>query len=431
MNPSDPLVVAPAGPLRGTVIVPGDKSVSHRAVLLAAMAHGTTTIRGALESEDVAATLAAVRALGAVVETDGGGALRVTGGDWCDATVPLDCGNAGTAARLLMGSLASRASATLVGDASLTRRPMARVLRPLRAMGARVEGGPTLPVRVERAALHGMEWESEVASAQVKSAVLLAALSAEGSTTYVERQPTRDHTERLLRAMGAAVDSEPDGSATRIRVRPSRLHPVEVDVPRDLSSAMPWVVAAALVPGSDLTLPDVGLNAGRVGALEVLRRMGAALDVCAADEVAHDEEPRGTVRVRCGGLRGTRVDAADVPALVDELPLLAVAAGFAEGETVISGAAELRVKESDRIRATVAGLRALGFDADERPDGMVVAGGGPRTRPRAPVASQGDHRIAMAFAIAGLRVGAVVCDTACVSTSYPGFANTLLELSRG
>ncbi len=307
---------------------------------------------------------------------------------------------------------------------------MARVLRPLSAMGARLRGGPTLPVEVCRASLHGVTWEAEVASAQVKSAVLLAGLAADGDTVYVEVAATRDHTERLLRAMGADLDVAVSDAGVRIRVRRSTLRAIDVDVPGDASSAVPWMVAAAVVPGSDVVLPGVGLNPCRTGAFSVLARMGAGIDVD-EDPVDRAFEPRGCVRVRAGGLRGTTIAPSEVPALVDELPALAVAAAFADGETRVTGAQELRVKESDRIRAMVDGLRTLGFDADERPDGMILAGGGPRRPPRGPVDSHGDHRVAMALAIAGLRVGVTVLDTSCVRSSYPGFANTLLELTRG
>lgn len=413
-------VVQPApGPLVGRVRVPGDKSISHRGLLLGALARGTTRIDGLLESEDTRATRAAVRALGADVRDEGGLTL-VTGAPWQDATTTLDCGNSGTTARLLLGALAPRANATLTGDASLSRRPMARVARPLAAMGASVEGGTTLPLTVRRRALHGIDWTAEVPSAQVKSAVLLAGLAAEGGTTYRETVPTRDHTERMLAAMGAAIVSK-DGV---IVLEPGPLGSIDLTVPGDISSAAFWLVAASLVARSDVTLEGVGLNPARTGVLAVLARMGAALTVAPRSGV----EAWGDVNVRGSTLRGTVIQGDEIPTLIDELPVLAVAAAFAEGETVIRDAAELRVKESDRIATTVAGLRALGFDADERPDGMVIAGGGPRRPATSAVPSHGDHRIAMAFAIAGLRVGATLDDVACVGTSYPGFFQTLSEV---
>lgn len=419
---SEPLVVEPSGPLRGVVGVPGDKSISHRCLLLGALAEGTTRATGWLDSEDIAATRAAVEALGAVVEVDAAGALSVTGARWHDASREIACGNSGTTARLLLGALAPRAGATLTGDASLVRRPMARVLRPLVHMGARFEGGGTLPLRVLPSRLHGADLLAEVASAQVKSAVLLAGLAAEGPTSWTEGVPTRDHTERMLAAMGAELTQDHG----KVCLRPGRLAAIELVVPGDISSAAFWLVAGTLVPGSDLLLPGVGINPTRTGILDALARMGADIEISTSSSF----EPTATLRVRSASLRGTVLSGAEIPRLVDELPVLAVAAAFAEGETVIADAAELRVKECDRIAATVAGLRALGFDADERPDGMVIAGGGPRRPPTGPVSTRGDHRIAMAFVIAGLRVGAHVSETASIATSYPTFLTTLEETSR-
>lgn len=410
------LVVRPASaPLEGRLTVPGDKSISHRALLFGALARGTTRIVGLLESEDVLCTLAAVRALGCDAS-----ARHVTGAPWRDAGV-LDCGNSGTTARLLLGALAPRASAVLDGDASLRRRPMRRVLEPLARLGAAFQGGPTLPITVVRQPLVGATVEATVASAQVKSAVLLAGLGAEGETRYVERVATRDHTERLLSAMGAPIRRDGD----TIIVSGGLLDAQVVTVPGDISSAAFWMVAAAIVPGSDLVLEDVGLNPTRTGVLDVLRAMGA--DITVEERAA--AEPIGTVRVRGGSLRGTTIAGALIPRLIDELPVLAVAAAYAEGETFIRDAAELRVKESDRIATTVAGLRALGVDAEAAPDGMRIRGNPGAVPTGAPIASDGDHRIAMAFAIAGLRVGTTVTDTACIATSYPSFPSTLARLS--
>jgi 3-phosphoshikimate 1-carboxyvinyltransferase len=410
------IVARPApAPLRGRIQVPGDKSISHRAVLFGALARGTTRIRGLLEAEDVASTLAAVRALGCDASVN-----AVTGAPWRDVG-EIDCGNSGTTARLLLGALAPRAGATLRGDASLQRRPMRRVLDPLTRMGAVFSGGPTLPVTVHARDLHGVEVEAAVASAQVKSAVLLAGLAAQGETRYREPVATRDHTERLLGAMGASILREGD----TIVVRPGPLEAIEIPVPGDISSAAFWMVAAALIPGSDLVIEGVGLNPTRTGALDVLRAMGADISV---DE-RPAPEPIGDVRVRGGPLRATAIGGALIPRLIDELPVLAVAAAFADGETRITDAAELRVKESDRIATTVAGLRALGVEADARPDGLVVRGNPAATPTGATVDSEGDHRIAMAFLIAGLRVGTQVSNTACISTSYPGFPSLLARFS--
>ncbi|MDP2314333.1 MAG: 3-phosphoshikimate 1-carboxyvinyltransferase [Pseudomonadota bacterium] len=413
------LTVRPAPhPLRGRLRVPGDKSISHRAVLFGALARGTTRITGLLEGEDVLATLAAVRALGCDASP-----THVTGAPWRDVGV-LDCGNSGTTARLLLGALAPRAGATLDGDASLRRRPMRRVLDPLTGMGAAfaaAPGGATLPIRVEKRRLSGVTVNATVASAQVKSAVLLAGLGAEGETTYVEPVATRDHTERLLAAMGAPLRREGQG----IVISEGPLEALAITVPGDISSAAFWMVAAAIVPGSDLVIEGVGLNPTRTGILDVLTRMGVVIDI----EPEAGPEPFGTVRVRGGGLRGTRIDGALIPRLIDEIPVLAVAAAFAEGETTFADAAELRVKESDRVATTVAGLRALGIDADGRPDGLVVRGTPNATPTGASIESAGDHRIAMAFAIAGLRLGADVRDTACIATSYPSFSSTLARFA--
>lgn len=411
------LTVRPAPhPLRGRLRVPGDKSISHRALLFGALARGTTRIAGLLEAEDVHATLAAVRALGCDAST-----TQVVGASWRDAGV-IDCGNSGTTARLLLGALAPRAGATLTGDTSLRGRPMRRVLDPLGRMGACFTGGPGLPITVEKRRLSGVTLEATVASAQVKSAVLLAGLGADGETRYVEPIATRDHTERLLTAMGAPLRRE----GTTIIVTSGALECLDITVPGDISSAAFWMVAAAIVPGSDVIVEGVGLNPTRTGVLDVLRDMGVSIEV----EVVDAPEPYGTVRVRGGELRGTRIAGALIPRLIDEIPVLAVAAAFAEGETTFADAAELRVKESDRVATTVAGLRALGIDADARPDGLVVRGR-PGAAPVETVVidSAGDHRIAMAFAIAGLRLGVHLPNTACVATSYPSFGSSLARFA--
>lgn len=418
------LAVTPLGrPLRARVRVPGDKSISHRALLLGAMADGVTPIRGLLLADDVRRTLGALRALG--VEAD---ARSVRGGAWSDAGV-IECGNSGTTARLLLGALAGRAGGTLVGDASLSRRPMGRLVKLLAGMGARVEGGDTLPLTVRRGALTGANVLAKVASAQVKSAVLLAGLHAEGTTRYVEPVPSRDHTERMLEAMGARFRREtvrldgPSGSfeAEAKVIEPGPLQGVPIHVPGDFSSAAFWLVAAAILPGSDVVVEDVGLNPTRTGLLDVLRAMGAGVSVVDRGGA----EPIGDVRVRGAGLRGVEIAGALVPRLIDELPILAVAAAFAEGETVVRDAAELKVKESDRIAAVVDGLRAMEVDAEPLADGFRVRGG---VGCGAAVDSRGDHRIAMAFAVAGLRTGMMVNDVGCVDTSYPDFPRVLDEV---
>lgn len=407
-------------PLRARLRVPGDKSITHRAFLLGALGTGPTTVTGALDAEDTRRTLDAVRALGATVEPlpprppFHGPGWRIVPAPWRDAGT-VDCGNSGTTARLLLGALAPRAGATLVGDASLSRRPMRRVLDPLRAMGAAITGDDRLPITVARAALHGVDWTAAVPSAQVKSAVLLAGLGAEGTTRYVEPVATRDHTERFLVAMGAALGRAGDA----LVLHPGPLRGLPVDVPGDISAAAFWLCAAAADPDGDVAVDDVGLNPGRTGVIEVLTAMGARVEV----EERPGVEPVGRVRVRGGGLRGVRIDGARIPRLIDELPAIAVAAALAEGETVVADAAELRVKESDRVEAIVAMVRAFGVEAEARPDGFVIVGG-TGGRPGV-VQSHGDHRIAMAGALLVRRFGGTVEDTACVATSYPDFFRQL------
>lgn len=398
--------------------VPGDKSISHRALLFGALAGGTTRVTGLLEAEDVGRTMRAVEQVGAQVARVGA-SVEVTGAAWHPGGV-IDCGNSGTTARLLLGALAGRADATLTGDASLSRRPMRRVVEPLSRMGGRFAGSETLPVTVQASRLLGITWTAQVASAQVKAAVLLAGLAAEGHTVYLEPIATRDHTERMLRGMGARLSVDPG----RIAVARSDLQAVDVEVPGDISSAAFWLVAAAIHPGARLTVAGVGLNPTRLGVLNVLRRMGAEVSVCERGGI----EPIGDVTVIGGDLRGTEIGGAEIPTLIDELPVLAVAAAFAEGETVVRDAAELRVKESDRIAAIVAGLRAIGVEAEASPEGLRVFGGGARG---GRVVTEGDHRIAMAFSIAGLRVPVQVSETDSIRTSYPDFLATLARITRG
>ncbi|MSQ00727.1 MAG: 3-phosphoshikimate 1-carboxyvinyltransferase [Myxococcales bacterium] len=412
--------VALAVPLRAGLRfpVPGDKSVSHRALLLGAMAEGTTRIRGLLDAEDVGRTAVAVAQVGARVERRGGDVF-VTGGAWRDAG-RIECGNSGTTARLLLGALAPRAGATLVGDPSLSRRPMQRVLGPLAAMGARCEGGVTLPITVVAAPLRGGHFRAQVASAQVKSAVLLAGLAADGETSWTEPTPTRDHTERMLRGMGAPLQCVGADGGTRLTVSRATLYAADIVVPGDISSAAFWFVAAA-VAGVSLTIEGVGVNPTRTGVLEVLRRMGADVQI----EPLGGIEPIANVTVSAAGLRGVEIGGGEVPTLIDELPILAIAAAFAEGDTVVRDAAELRVKESDRVAAVVAGLRAMGVAADAGPDGFVVRGGRGQAGGTALIETHGDHRIAMAFSIAGLFRRVALSETASIDTSYPGFLERL------
>jgi 3-phosphoshikimate 1-carboxyvinyltransferase len=422
----------PSGPLRGKLRPPSDKSVSHRAALIAAMGEGETAIEGYLDSADTRSTLTAVGALGAEVEGVSVVAVeptvRIRGvGLRGAASASIDTGNAGTLLRLLPGWLAGQEGGawTLDGDDSIRRRPVDRIVEPLRAMGARLlcREDRLPPLEVKGAPLHGISYEPPVASAQVKSCLLLAGLSAEGETRVAEPLPTRDHTERMLAAAGAEVKR----SGGAVSVRPAaRLEPGEIVVPGDFSSAAFFLVAALLVSGSDVALTGVGLNPTRTGLLGILGRMGAEIEV--APEGERGGEPIGRIRARPAELRGTEVGGADVPLAIDELPLLALAACFAEGTTRIRDAGELRRKESDRIATVTEALSALGGRVEATEDGMAIEGGGLRG---GVVRSHGDHRIAMLGAIAGLasREGVEVDGIDAAAVSYPGFEADLTSLS--
>lgn len=411
----------PGRTLQGSVRVPGDKSVSHRALMLSALAGGRSHIRGFLEGEDTRATAAVLQKLGVLIEVPADGERVVHGvglhGLRGTAEV-LDCGNAGTGMRLLSGLLAGQAfDSTLVGDASLSKRPMRRVTEPLALMGARIDtqdGLPPLHVHGGQG-LHGIRYTLPVASAQVKSALLLAGLYAEGETEVIEPHPTRDYTERMLAAFGWPITFEPG------RARLSGRHTLsatDVDVPADFSSAAFFLVAGSIVPGSELRLPAVGLNPRRTGLLQALRLMGA--DIRVENERESGGEPVGDLIVRYAPLHGIELPEALVPDMIDEFPALFVAASVARGRTVVRGAAELRVKESDRIATMAAGLRAIGAAIEETPDGAVIDGG---ALAGGEVDSHGDHRIAMSFAVAGLVSQGSIrindCDN--VATSFPRF----------
>lgn len=414
-------VSAPAGALHGEVAVPGDKSVSHRAIMLAAIADGTSHIHGFLEGADTCATAAIFRRLGVRMDAPASGERVVHGAGLRGLKAPdaeLDCGNAGTAMRLLAGLLAGqRFDSTLVGDASLSRRPMRRVIEPLARMGARIEAatGGLPPLRIRGSALRGVDYTTPVASAQVKSAVLLAGLYAEGATQVHETQPTRDYTERMLAAFGYPIGFGPGRAQLE---GGHRLHATEVMVPADFSSAAFFIVAATLVPGSELRLRNIGLNPRRTGLLQVLRAMGA--DIIEENRRESGGEHVADLVVRHARLRGTEVPVSTVPDMIDEFPALFVAAAAAEGTTTIRGAQELRVKESDRIAVMAAGLRGLGARVEETPDGAVIEGGALQG---GEVDAQGDHRCAMALAVAGaIARGPVhIRDCANVATSFPGF----------
>jgi 3-phosphoshikimate 1-carboxyvinyltransferase len=422
--------IEPVPALVGHVAVPGDKSISHRAVLVGAVAEGETRILGFGRSADTESTIGAVRALGVEVFEDDVDELRVRGRGLRGLEAPgeaIDCGNAGTLMRILAGVLAGqKGTFELVGDASLSGRPMERVAVPLRRMGAgvRTTDGHA-PVVVDGAELHGIDYELPVPSAQVKSAILLAGLAAEGETTVVERLPTRDHTERLLERAGATVRRRP----TSVSVRGAeRLVLDTVEIPGDLSSAAPLLVAALTVPGSELTVHGVGLNPRRTGLLDVLERMGARIAVYNRRQVGG--EPAGDVEVRASELVGATVSAAEVPALVDELPLLALAACHARGETVVRGAAELRVKETDRLEGVVEGLRRIGGHVRATRDGFRVKGVPARLRGGA-FDSRGDHRLAMLGAVAGVSSieGVELEGAEAVEASFPGFFSLLRQLT--
>ncbi len=416
--------VHPGGRLTGRLRVPGDKSISHRALILGAVAEGDTAIRGFLEGADCLATLRAFRAMGVAIEGPRAGRVTIHGvglHGLCAPADPLDLGNSGTSIRLLAGLLAGQPfPVVLTGDASLSRRPMRRVTDPLAAMGARVETAPdgTAPLRLAGgAALHGIDYPLPVASAQVKSSVLLAGLYAQGRTCVTEPAPTRDHTERMLAGFGYPV--EVDGPRVCLEGG-GRLQGREIDVPADLSSAAFFLVGASIAEGSDLLLEHVGVNPTRAGVIEILRRMGADIEILNPRRAGG--EPLADLRVRGAPLRGIRIPPELVPLAIDEFPALFVAAACAEGETVLTGAAELRVKESDRIQVMADGLQALGVEARPTADGVVIRGGALRG---GAVDGHGDHRIAMAFAIAGLRARApvTISDVRNVETSFPGFVS--------
>ena len=423
--------VEPVPALVGHVAVPGDKSISHRAVLVGAICEGETRVSGFGRSADTEATIAAVRALGAEVDEHDVDTLTVRGVGLRGLSAPeapIDCGNAGTLMRLVAGILAGqRGRFELVGDESLSSRPMERVAEPLRRMGATVETTDGhAPLVVDGGGeLSGIDYELPVASAQVKSAVLLAGLFADGETTVVEPLPTRDHTERLLERAGAAVTRRPQS----VTVRPAeRLALGELEIPGDFSSAAPLLVAAAIVPGSSVTVHGVGLNPRRTGLLDVLERMGARVAVYNRRPIGG--EPAGDVELRASELVGATVTPAEVPTLVDELPLFALAACHARGDSVVRGAAELRVKETDRIEGVVEELRRLGGHIRATKDGFRVRGVPARLRGGS-LDVRGDHRLAMLGAVAGVssREGVELHGAEAVDVSFPGFFQVLAQIS--
>ena len=421
--------------LRGTVQLPGDKSVSHRMALLGALASGPTKVRRFLPAEDTLATLNCLRELGVEWQIDeeapGVASLEVAGRGLRGLREPadvLDAGNSGTTLRLLAGVLAGQPFASvLTGDASLRSRPVDRIVEPLRLMGAQLfarDGDKRPPLSIRGGALTGIHYQLPVASAQVKSAILLAGLFADGETVIEEPLPTRDHTERLLRAMG--VDLRREGPGVRM-APPASLAPLELEVPGDISTAAFWLVAAAVHPDAEIVLQGVGVNPTRTGLLDVLSMMGATIDI--GEQRMMGEEPVADITVRSSELRGVEVAGELIPRLIDEIPALAVAAAFADGQTVVRDAAELRVKESDRIATITRGLQQLGAVIEEREDGFVIEGR--RGLQGAVVNGSGDHRLTMALAVAGLLADGetTIEDGEAVAVSYPRFWHDLEQLA--
>ena len=418
------LVVAPGGPLVGRISVPGDKSISHRVLMLAALADGASTVRGLSDGGDVACTRRIIEALGADVVDAGDGAISISGGRLEAVDHPLDVGNSGTGIRLLAGLLAGLPfRSVLDGDASIRRRPMDRVLDPLRLMGASLrgrDGQPLAPLEIQGGGLRGIEYRLPVASAQVKGCVLFAGLSAEGPTTVLEDRPSRAHTEELMMAFGITLDAGSDGDLRSVTVQPGRPTAFDHDVAGDPSQAAFWAVAASILPGSEVVVANVYAGPARSGFVDVLSRMGA--------DITHDPTT-GDLTVRHSGLTGTVVTAEEVPGLVDEVPILAVAAACADGETTFEGVGELRVKESDRLATVESELGRMGADVRVDGDTLVVRGS---ALTGAEVDSHHDHRIAMACAVAALVADGptTIHGWDAVATSYPGFVADL-DLLRG
>ena len=428
------LTIMPGGPLKGTMSVPGDKSITHRAIMLSALADGETRIIGYCRGEDCLHTARAFRAMGIRID-ESPMDLRVFGKGLWGLSEPkelLDCGNSGTGIRLLTGLLAGQDFfAVLTGDESVQRRPMGRVVKPLREMGATIagrKGGELAPLAVTGSHLRGMEISSPVASAQVKSALLFAALYAEGDTRITEPRRTRDHTERMLKYFG--IPFEQQGSTVSVQGRPAVgwSGKPELLVPGDPSAAAFFVVGASIRDGSDVTITNVGINPTRNGLFDILADMGA--DIQWLNKREQGGEPVADLRVRAHPLRGTRIGEDRVPQSIDEFPILCIAAAVAEGETVVTGASELRVKESDRIATMALELRKMGVDIHETPDGLSIRGSAGRPLHGASCVSHGDHRVAMSLAIVGLIADSPtrIDNTDCIETSFPDFDATRLEL---
>ncbi len=420
-------IVQPGGQLKGKIRVPGDKSISHRSIMLGSLAEGVTEVTGFLEGEDALATLASFRAMGVQIDGPKEGKVTIHGVGMQGLQAPKEdvyLGNSGTSIRLLSGLLAGQDfESTLTGDKSLSGRPMRRVTDPLAQMGAVIESNDGKPPLIIKAGnkLKGINYSLPMASAQVKSCVLLAGMYAEGKTTVIEPAPTRDHTERMLLGMGYKVDVQGD---TVTIEGGGKLTATNIDVPADISSATFFMVGAAISEGSDLTLTHVGINPTRIGVINILRLMGA--DITLSNEGLTGGEPVADIRVKYAPLKGINIPQDQVPLAIDEFPALFVAAACADGKTVLTGAEELRVKESDRIQAMADGLTILGIDAQSTTDGIIINGG---VIGSGEVESHDDHRIAMSFAIAGLQAGGSIQinDCANVATSFPNFVELAVE----
>jgi len=424
------LVATPGALLKGEAAIPGDKSCSHRALILGAMAMGETRIRGLLESDDVLATARAIEAFGVEIDWAADDGWIVRGGDWRSPDAPIGCGNSGTTARLLMGAVAGMPNvrATFTGDASLSKRPMQRVIGPLSRMGARIEGGDRLPITIKGMRLGGIEHCNVPASAQVKSAILLAGLGTAAPIQVVEPVPTRDHSEIMLGQLGGevGVNDTPEGWVVELGQRRS-LVGAELGIGADPSSAAFPLVAAVIVPGSDVTVRGMIVNPLRTGLYETLEAMGADIELC--NERIQSGEIIADIRVRHSTLRPCQVGAEQIPRMIDEIPALAVACAFAGGESLIEGLGELRVKESDRLGAIIAGLAACGIVAMVDGDSLRIFGRG-AVRGGASIVTQGDHRIAMAFLVLGLgaKQAVEVDDADMIATSFPGFTEVMRSL---
>ncbi len=426
---SNRIIIGSSKPLKGEIAPPGDKSISHRSLMLGSLATGTTLVRDFLISDDTLSTANAMRALGASIEISGTQVL-VKGNGLHGLKEPdkiIDCGNSGTTTRLLIGLLSPQQfTSTLTGDKYLQARPMKRVVGPLAQMGAKIKGneeGNKLPLTIIGSNLKGISYELPVASAQVKSAILLAGLYAEGETEVIEPEPSRDHTERMLSYLGVPIKK--NGHSIKIN-KVSKINPGEIIVPSDISSAAFFIVAALITPGSEVLIKNVGINPLRTGIIDILKNMGGDIEIINERDV--NGEPIGDILTRSSNLHATEISGDVIPKAIDELPLVAVAASFAEGETLIKDAKELRVKETDRIHAMATELGKLGAEVEEFEDGMSIIGTQALTG--ATCSSWGDHRIAMSIAIAALRAKGEteIIEADCVSVSYPGFFEVIDEL---